>query len=349
MRACLGMLLLTLCADAAVAHAKDTPRALVICGKCVLDADLAVEREVRRALGELERFVLLPAVKVDFEAVQTELDCPEESARCLQAAARKLKTEALFVATLAQEGGSASLRVVYFDAASSQAPRSVTRSQRGAGSARAWRKELPAMLRELLADPPEEKAPVIATKPDAAKGAAAKPTEAKPTEAATEAKPEAAKPTTTTVEAEPEAAEPEVATATAEPAQPAASAQATGPGLFDAVPLGPLVLGAGGLAVVAAGLVVGAMASSTQADYEMRVVDSPMQAQLAEHERERGKREALIANVLLGTGAAAIAGAAIWFVIDRKQGDRQAQAALSPMLGPDGAGLALAGTWEARP
>jgi hypothetical protein len=317
------LLLGALAWDASVAHAEDTKRALVICGKCVLDADVAVERELHRALGELKRFELLPAVKVDFEAVQIELDCAEESAQCLHAAALKLKADALFIPTLARQAGSSSLRVVYFDAASGEAPRSVTRSRSGAGSARSWRSELAAILHELL-DEPKPQVLVVAAKPAAEADAAA-------------------------AEAEPAGAQPEAAPAASAEAEPSKAPKASSPGLFDALPLGPLVLGAAGLAVVATGLAVGAMASATESDYEARVVNSPKQAELAEQDRKRGKREVLIANVLLGTGAAAIAGAAVWFVLDRTHADRPTETALSPRLGPDAVGLVLAGSWEAGP
>ncbi len=312
-----------------MARAEEKKSALVICGKCVLDADVAVERELRRALDELKRFELLPAVKVDFEAVQIELDCAEESAQCLHAAALKLKADALFVVTLARQGSSSSLRVVYFDAAAGKAPRAATRSRSSAGSARSWRSELPAVLHALL-DEPTPQALVVAAAPHTVE----------PNEPPKEVKPEPS-PDAATAEVEPAAAEP-----AAEPSKPA---EASDSGLFDTLPLGPLVLGGAGLAVVATGLVVGAMASATESDYEARVVNSTKQAELAEQDRKRGKREALIANVLLGTGAAAIAGAAVWFVLDRTHTDRPSETALLPRVGPDGAGLVLAGSWEPRP
>jgi len=196
------------------------------------------------------------------------------------------------------------------------------------------------MLQELLEEPAEEPAPVVAAKVEVATPAATKAVEAKPEAIEAAAEPE---------EAEREEGEPDATAAQAESTTPKDTARTSDSGLFDDLPLGPLVLGAGGLAVVLAGLTVGAMASSTESDYQARVVNTPKQAELAERDRARGKREVLIADVLLGTGAAAIAGAAFWFVIDRRHADRSTRTALTPHLGPDGAGLVLAGTWEPRP
>jgi hypothetical protein len=315
LRACLGALLLAACAGAAQAHAQDGPRALVICGKCVIDADVAVEREVRRAVDELKRFQLAPPQRIDFEAVQIGLDCSEENARCLRAAADKLAVDVLFVATLSRHHDSSSLRVLYFDVSRSE-PRSVTRSRNAAGSERKWRGELPAMLSELLADAPHEPVAVAA-------GPAATPAPAPAGDTAALA-------STPSEDAAPPAAERTANDA----ARPARSAE-TSPGWLDSIPTAALVLGGGGLVAIGAGLVVGAAARATESTYRERVIDTPVQAEAAERDRERGEREALIANLLLGTGAAALVGAGVWLVLDRKAPERGGQIALAPTLGPD--------------
>jgi hypothetical protein len=333
MRVWLAALMLAACAGAAQAQAQaqaqDAPRALVICGKCVIDADVAVEKEVRRAVGELKRFQLAPAQRVDFEAVQLGLDCAEENTRCLRQAADELSVDALFVATLSRQNDSSSLRVLYFDVSRGE-PRSVTRSRPAAGSERKWRSELPAMLSELLAVSPQASAAVDAAPAPAPIPAPAADTGADPSKPPADAAP-----------IEPER--------TATEADSAAHDAETSPGWFEAMPTGALLLGAGGLAAITSGLVVGAIARATESMYRERVIDSPMQAEAAERDRARGEREVLIANLLLGTGAAALVGAAVWLVVDHQASDRRGPTALAPTLGPDGAGLVLAGRWDLQP
>jgi hypothetical protein len=114
------------------------------------------------------------------------------------------------------------------------------------------------------------------------------------------------------------------------------------------VPLGPVLLGGGGLLLITTGVVVGAIASATEDEYASRTIDTPERAKAATVLRENGKDQALAANVLLGTGAAALVGAGVWFVLaggfDSEY--ERSQASLRPMLGPGNAGLVLAGSWE---
>jgi hypothetical protein len=92
--------------------------------------------------------------------------------------------------------------------------------------------------------------------------------------------------------------------------------------------------------------VVGALMKSTERDYAARRVQNEMQAQLADQDRERGKQQAVVANVLLGTGVAAVVASAIWLGIELKTRERAPQAALVPALSKHSAGLAVVGTWE---
>jgi hypothetical protein len=135
----------------------------------------------------------------------------------------------------------------------------------------------------------------------------------------------------------------------AEEAQPAPEpAVDSAPAPGTRLPVGPLVLGGAGLGVIAAGLVVGALMQQTQNDYADRVIDSEMAAMAAEEDRESGKRQAIVANVLLGAGVAAVAAAGVWFLFDRGEPALAAQTALVPTLGPSSAGVSLVGTWEDR-
>lgn len=138
----------------------------------------------------------------------------------------------------------------------------------------------------------------------------------------------------------PEPSEPAPAPAPA----PATADRESAPG--SALPIGPLVLGGAGVGVIAAGLVVGALMQKTENDYAARTIDSEMQAQSAEMERERGQQQAVVANVLLGTGVAAVVAAGVWLAFASGGGkDSSTQTALVPVLGPRAVGVSLLGTW----
>jgi hypothetical protein len=100
---------------------------------------------------------------------------------------------------------------------------------------------------------------------------------------------------------------------------------------------------------MAVGLTLGAVMHKTQNDYAVLPVLTEAQAKTADDQRKAGEREALMANVLIGAGVAAMAVGAIWLAAGLAHEDRPAQARLLPVLAKGEAGLSLAGTWEARP
>jgi len=311
---------------ATVAHASDAPRALVICARCVTEADAAIEEEVRAALRSHEGFELLPAAPLDLEAVQLSIDCTDESVRCLREAAARLKARVLFVPAIDRVDGAVTLRLLYFDTASSGEPRSVSKRS-SAKTRRGWSAQLPGMLRELLATASQ---PVAEPEPGEAPAKVEAPDEAP--------------------DADQKEAEPDSAPADVTPAA-ASAARDTGGHAGRGLPIGPIVLGGAGVAAVAAGIVVGVMMRDTEASYAARVVDSPMQAQLAEAERKRGQSQAVAATVFLGAGVAAIAVAGAWFAMGLREPTppAQTQTALAPMFGPRTAGVLLRGSWEPSP
>jgi hypothetical protein len=141
------------------------------------------------------------------------------------------------------------------------------------------------------------------------------------------------------------AAEPVPEPAAAAPIEDAEEpATATG-----SLPLGPALLGGGGVVLLAAGVVVGIVANATEDEYASRDVGNDAQAKAADDQRVTGENQALVANILLGTGAAAVVAAGIWYLLDGNTEHAPAQAMLRPALGPGTAGLVLAGHWESSP
>ena len=315
-------------AHAGRASADDAPQALVICAQCVTDADAAIEDALRGTLRDTRRFEVMPAAALDLEAVQLAIDCPEQSARCLREAARRLKAELLWVPALSRRDGHARLKVLYFDARSGAEPRSAEREHaRDAKGATDFRSELPAMVRELLSSAErDEKAAAVVPKPEGAE----------PAESQRSAADEGG-----------------VHGDDADEVSGQSPAKAvTSPSPSEAgqpLPWGPILLGGGGVVVVAAGLISFAMMSATEDAYARRVVDSRRQAELAEEERSRGKTQAVVTSVLLGTGLTAIAAAGVWLALELRADDDDAHAALTPLLTTHSAGVVLSMPWEPSP
>jgi hypothetical protein len=133
-----------------------------------------------------------------------------------------------------------------------------------------------------------------------------------------------------------------------QPAEPTPATARVPPSSGGKLPLGPLLLGAGGLVSLAVGLTLGAVMHGTQNDYAVLPVLTEAQAKTADDQRKAGEREALMANVLIGAGVAAMAVGAIWLAAGLVHEDQPQQARLLPVLGKGQAGLLLSGTWEAR-
>jgi hypothetical protein len=298
----------------AVARAQTERRVLVIPAQANEGGpEVAAEREARAALESLDGVALLPQPPLDLEAVQLAIDCPDESAKCLEQVAKRMKADVLIVPSVKRGDGALTLRLLCFDASAGAAPRALERKQRGGTLERETLDAVPGMVRELLGIEPE-------SEPEPAP--AAEPTE------------DIAPPTT----------------------QPTAVDEDQNARL----PLAPVLVGAGGLSLVAAGLVVGAMMQSTQHSYAMRTIATQDDVLRAEEERQRGKDQALAANVLLGVGAAAVVGAGVWLAIELKHNaakpaepaaddGEEPQARLVPLLGAKTAGVALIGSFgEAR-
>ena len=68
----------------------------------------------------------------------------------------------------------------------------------------------------------------------------------------------------------------------------------------------------------------------------------------AESDIDSGETKALVANVLLGAGAAVVVGAGIWLAIELSSNREPADVAIVPVIGKDYAGLSLSGRLGAR-
>jgi hypothetical protein len=110
--------------------------------------------------------------------------------------------------------------------------------------------------------------------------------------------------------------------------------------------LGPLLLGGGGVALIAGGVVFGAMASASEDDYASREIDTVEQAESADAVRETGESQALAANLLLVTGSAALVAAGVWYLVDRPEESAPETARLIPVFSPHSAGLVLTGHFQ---
>ena len=130
----------------------------------------------------------------------------------------------------------------------------------------------------------------------------------------------------------------------AEPASTAPEDDASASGEHRRVPIAPLIIAGGGVVLIGAGALMGALMSDTQRDYEHQPVTTMDEAEKANELRTRGKRQALMADVLFGVGGAAIAAGGVWLVLALTH--EHAETAVVPELGPDHAGLRVAGKWS---
>lgn len=294
------------------AHA-DAPSAIVFPPRdSGKKSDARVVKEVRAALEKLELATPLDAPPLDLDAMQLTIDCVGESTDCLNKVAERSKARIVIAPSITRAKSGSTLRILYYDSSAHTLPTVAEHQAKGGDLDKETYAAIPEMLRGMFAS-------------------SAKAEEKKP---AVEAKAEEKEP-------EPEATTP----APAEVAQPASSDRP-----HKRFPLGPVVLGAGGVAVLTSGLVVGAMMKSTEKHYADRDVQNAQQAKKADDERKLGKQQALIADVLIGVGAAAMLGSAIWFaagLVDSPA--EQPQTALLPVVGTHSAMLSLSGVWEDRP
>jgi hypothetical protein len=136
----------------------------------------------------------------------------------------------------------------------------------------------------------------------------------------------------------PEAAEPPAPTPTREQAAPIAARG-------HPFPLAPVLIAAGGVALIAAGTAFALASQANKHDYAHARLHNDADVDAAIALRNKASHQATLANIGFGVGAAALAVGATWLVLDlgsRDEVDRT-RATLAPFGGPSQLGLALQG------
>lgn len=114
---------------------------------------------------------------------------------------------------------------------------------------------------------------------------------------------------------------------------------------ISAVPF--VVMGAGAAALVVGG-VLGAMSQSSADTYRRTEVVTQADADAARAHLSRAETEALAANVLFVAGGVVAAAGLVWLLAGGNE-DGSSPLAAAPMIGPDGAGVVIAGTFGGSP
>lgn len=266
-----------------------------------------IDRALRSALDSRSDVKLAPAPALDLEALQLAIECSGINTRCLREVAERTQGEVLIAATLERKSQQVELRILYFSAKDA-----VTRFAAHKEHARKPGPEtleaIPGMLDELFATSKPAPAPEREATPE-------------------------------------ELPAPDVVTdPSAEAATGAADGSASEPRDGRPLPAAPLLVAGGGAVLLGAGLVVGLLAKNTEDDYAKQPVTTPEQASVADGLRVRGQNQALIANVLIGVGAAAVAAGGIWLLV-AAGANRGAETAVVPDVGPGHAALRISGRW----
>lgn len=114
----------------------------------------------------------------------------------------------------------------------------------------------------------------------------------------------------------------------------------------------PFVVGGAGLAAVAGGVVFGLLSESSEGDWSDAPKNTMAQVDAAHELRERAEAQALVANVLLGVGGAAVVAGAALFVLELDGGDEEPPpggVAVAPWLSPGAAGVVATGRFGGAP
>jgi len=298
--------LLVVSVGPALAHAQ--PRVVAFPTRAESDERKAdVDRALLEALKARDDVELAPSPALDLEAFQLAIDCSATSASCLREVAERTNGEVLLAPRLERRSQHVELRIMYFSAKEGTT-RYAAHKEHGRRAGSETLAAIPGLLDELFASSKPETAPAPETTPDPA------PADQLPA--------------------------PETAAAESTVDASVTSEAASG------LPAAPLIVAGGGVLMIGAGIAVGAIAKGTEDDYAKQPVTNAAQAEQADSLRERGKRQALIANVLLGAGAAVAAAGGVWLLLSVGKVGKASQTAVIPELGPDRAALHVSGRWS---
>jgi hypothetical protein len=275
----------------------------------------ALDSVISAALDDLKVVNVVARPGLDLGAVQLALDCVAETPQCLRIVTSQHEAEVLVAPTLARISNELVLTLLRFDARNGKTQR-VLKRQQGQTLSSDTLDAVPGLLRELFGmpakpiAPPPVVAPPIAAKPEQPVGPSAheltEPLPEPPMEAPSSGRP---------------------------------------------VPVGPILLGAGGVVLLGAGAIMGLTVLSAEDDYEALTTDTlaiaPSKAEdqidRANSRKDTGQTNAVITNVFLGIGSAAVIASGIWLALELS--DRSPryddQVQLSPLIGRHELGLVL--------
>jgi len=325
--ASLAALVALLCLSRASAQSNNkrsasTPPAVLLATAGGQASGTALDSVIGASLEELHVVNVVARPGLDLNAVQLALDCVAETAQCLRTVTTQNSADILIAPALSRTSGELVLTLLKFDGRSSQMRRALHR-QPGQTLNSSTLDAVPDMLRELFDLPPKPKAAAPAPAAQGAPGpqGTGQPSAADEDGIGTEAPAAATEPL-------PEA-----------PMEP--------PSAGRKVPVGPLLLGGGGVVIIGAGVVMGLMMNSTQSEYDDLVTPeqgttiSRSNAELADSKRSAGETQGTVANVLYGVGGAALVGAGIWLAVEltRRPDKNYEHVQISPLLGPNQLGL----------
>ena len=275
----------------------------------------ALDSVISAALDDLKVVNVVARPGLDLGAVQLALDCVAETPQCLRIVTTQHEADVLVAPTLARIANELVLTLLRFDARTGKTQR-VLKRQPGQTLSSDTLDAVPALLRELFELPPEEAAPPPAAKP-----------EPKPDLMPSDG----------------------ISPTLSEPLpEPPMEAPSEG----RKFPVGPLLLGGGGVILIGAGLIMGLTVMSAEDSFDeaaarVKGISDPVEAQAAVDRangfRDTGEANAVISNVFLGLGSAVVVASGIWLAVEltsRSRHDDQ-QVKLSPMIGRHELGLVL--------
>lgn len=275
----------------------------------------ALDSVISAALDDLKVVNVVARPGLDLGAVQLALDCVAETPQCLRIVTSQHEAEVLVAPTLARISNELVLTLLRFDARNGKTQR-VLKRQPGQTLSSETLDAVPGLLRELFGMPAKPVAPAPVVAP-----------------------PVAAKP------------EQPVGPSTSELTEPLPEPPMDAPSSGRSVPVGPILLGAGGVVMLGAGLVMGATVLSAEDDYEAltsNTLSIPSakakdQIERANSRKETGETNAVITNIFLGVGSAVVIASGIWLALELS--DRspryEDQVQLSPLIGQHELGLVL--------